>query len=234
MKRQQSGFTLVEIAIVLVIIGLLLGGVLKGSELIAGAKVKNLIADFNGISVMVYGYQDKYRGFPGDQNQSQVDNNFGLTAVAGGPATVGPTATLNNGRLDGTWNTGTPGTAGTTETELFWQHVRLANLASGATVLTDPNYYPTNADGGRIGIESGLDSTTGVSTPFIAGMTGAFYVCSDNVQGRYAKIMDNTIDDGNTATGSVRVVATGAARGATALATTAIVDGSLYIVCRSF
>jgi len=42
MKRNQSGFTLIEIAIVLVIIGLLLGGVLKGQELINSAKVKNL------------------------------------------------------------------------------------------------------------------------------------------------------------------------------------------------
>ena len=43
MKRNQSGFTLIEIAIVLVIIGLLLGGVLKGQELINSAKVKNLV-----------------------------------------------------------------------------------------------------------------------------------------------------------------------------------------------
>ena len=42
MRNKQSGFTLVEIAIVLVIIGLLLGGVLKGQELINSAKVKNL------------------------------------------------------------------------------------------------------------------------------------------------------------------------------------------------
>ena len=42
-RRKQSGFTLVEIAIVLVIIGLLLGGVLKGQELINSAKVKNLL-----------------------------------------------------------------------------------------------------------------------------------------------------------------------------------------------
>ena len=42
MKNKQGGFTLVEIAIVLVIIGLLLGGVLKGQELINSAKVKNM------------------------------------------------------------------------------------------------------------------------------------------------------------------------------------------------
>ena len=61
MKRKQSGFTLIEIAIVLVIIGLLLGGVLKGQELINSAKVKNLATDFKNIPVFIYGYQDKYK-----------------------------------------------------------------------------------------------------------------------------------------------------------------------------
>ena len=56
MKRNQSGFTLIEIAIVLVIIGLLLGGVLKGQELINSAKVKNLATDFRNIPVFIYGY----------------------------------------------------------------------------------------------------------------------------------------------------------------------------------
>ena len=47
MNNRQSGFTLVEIAIVLVIIGLLLGGVLKGQELITQAKIKNVANDLN-------------------------------------------------------------------------------------------------------------------------------------------------------------------------------------------
>ena len=69
MKRSQSGFTLIEIAIVLVIIGLLLGGVLKGQELINGARVKNLAMDFKNIPVLVYGYQDKFKALPGDDVQ---------------------------------------------------------------------------------------------------------------------------------------------------------------------
>src|SRR5271170_940160 len=66
MKRQQSGFTLVEIAIVLVIIGLLLGGILKGQEMITQAKIKNVVSDFNGITAAQYAYQDRYHQLPGD------------------------------------------------------------------------------------------------------------------------------------------------------------------------
>ena len=65
-KSTEAGFTLVEIAIVLVIIGLLLGGILKGQEMITQAKIKNAINDFNGVTVAVTSYQDRYRALPGD------------------------------------------------------------------------------------------------------------------------------------------------------------------------
>src|SRR3954468_5929670 len=64
--KAQAGFTLVEIAIVLVIIGLLLGGILKGQEMITQAKIKNIVNDFNGITAAVNSYQDRYKALPGD------------------------------------------------------------------------------------------------------------------------------------------------------------------------
>ena len=90
MKAKQSGFTLVEIAIVLVIIGLLLGGILKGQEMITQAKIKNVINDFNGITAAVNSYRDRYRAMPGD------DLNAGTrwTAVRCSVATA--TARLGN------------------------------------------------------------------------------------------------------------------------------------------
>jgi prepilin-type N-terminal cleavage/methylation domain-containing protein len=65
-KSNQSGFTLIEIAIVLVIIGLLLGGVLKGQELITSARVRNLISQQDGIKAAFFGFQDRFRAYPGD------------------------------------------------------------------------------------------------------------------------------------------------------------------------
>ena len=228
MKAAQKGFTLVEIAIVLVIIGLLLGGVLKGQELINSAKVKNMINDIRTTSALVYGYQDRFKAFPGDQNKDQLDASFGSgTASPCTPAAAGKCAP-NNGRLDGDWNA----TSVASETFVFWQHVRLANLATGATDTSDANYLPRNADGGQIGVESGVDGN-GAAAPFIKGMRGSFYVCSSGILGRYARQIDTTMDDGNTAGGSVQVVAIGAKRGDDPVTTANIVDGQQYIVCAS-
>ena len=228
MKNNQGGFTLVEIAIVLVIIGLLLGGVLKGQELINSAKEKNMVNDFRTASALVYGYQDRFKSFPGDQTQAQLDAAFGAgVANACTPQAIG-LCTSNNGRVDGDWNA----QAVTSETFVFWQHVRLANLATGSTNIADANYLPRNADGGRLGVESGV-SGAGAATPFIQGMRGAFYVCSDGVLVRYVRQIDTTMDDGNTAGGSVQAVPMGSARGTAPVATANIVDGQQYIVCAS-
>lgn len=75
MKHSQRGFTLVEIAIVLVIIGLLLGGILKGQELITSARVRNLANQIEGIKGAFYSFQDRYRAIPGDFSlaNTQID-----------------------------------------------------------------------------------------------------------------------------------------------------------------
>ena len=77
MKTQnQKGFTLVEIAIVLVIIGLLLGGVLKGQELIKSAKIKTTANQVKQFQSAIYTFQDKYRALPG------ASKNSALTTLA--------------------------------------------------------------------------------------------------------------------------------------------------------
>src|SRR5688572_32426776 len=73
MHNRQAGFTLIEIAIVLVIIGLLLGGVLKGQELITSARVRNLISQQDGIKAAYFGFLDRYRALPGDYNAASTN-----------------------------------------------------------------------------------------------------------------------------------------------------------------
>ena len=123
--NKQSGFTLVEIAIVLVIIGLLLGGVLKGQELINSAKVKSLTGDFRTVSTFVYAYQDRFKNMPGDDPRS-VANVGGALATT---PSANPDDVRGNSRIEGLWNSITT----TDESYLFWEHVRKANLAVGPT-----------------------------------------------------------------------------------------------------
>lgn len=220
--KKQSGFTLVEIAIVLVIIGLLLGGVLKGQELINSAKVKNFANEFKQVPLFIYGYQDKFKALPGDdRNAAHLQG----TATAAG-VVLRTAAGTANGQIDGAYNSNDP----TVESTIFWQHVRLANLATGPTAFTDASAatdVPTNADGGRLGIQSAAP---------ITGMTGSYFVCSDGVLGKFVKQIDQTIDDGGTDTGSVRVAANPAATWTAAVASIAtanIADGTTYMVCMS-
>ncbi len=217
MKKQQAGFTLIELAIVLVIIGLLLGGVLKGQAFIDSAKVKNMATDFKNIQVYIYGYQDKFRALPGDDSK----------VVAHVVGTLATTGTAGNGVIEGQWDSTTAAAATGDESALFWQHVRLANLAAGPTVVTDANYYPTNADGGRIGVQSVSGFTK------ITGMTGAFAICSNAILGKFAKQLDTALDDGETSTGSLRAVLSLTATGA-GVATAAVVDSSSYTACLTF
>ena len=205
MKNNQGGFTLVEIAIVLVIIGLLLGGVLKGQELINSAKVKNFATDFRNIPLFIYGYQDKYRALPGDDKNAQV--HVGATTNGNG-----------DGVIDGNWNA----TSG--ESFNFWQHVRLAGLAAGTTDVGAADYVPKNADGGTIGITSGVNSP-------ISTLKGSYVICSSGILGRFAKQLDITMDDGNTATGSMQVIGSS---GSAAAATSDVTDAATFTVCLAF
>ena len=220
MKQNQSGFTLIEIAIVLVIIGLLLGGVLKGQELINSAKVKNLATDFKNIPIFIYGYQDKFKSLPGDDSAAAA--HLGALATP----TALPAVDIGNGIIGGLWKPALT----TDETALFWQHVRLANLAPGSTTvdLTAGNtYIPKNAVGGDIGI------TSAAAGP-ITGMRGSYIVCSNAIAGKFARQLDTTLDDGVTSTGSVQVIAAGTTTPGAPIPLTTANDDTPYLVCMGF
>ncbi len=93
--QNQKGFTLVEIAIVLVIIGLLLGGVLKGQELIENAKVKSLNSEFDNVTAAYYAYKDRTSSFPDTSNDNAfwfalkqegfISGDLGTSSASPGP-----------------------------------------------------------------------------------------------------------------------------------------------------
>ncbi|MDH5302070.1 MAG: prepilin-type N-terminal cleavage/methylation domain-containing protein [Gammaproteobacteria bacterium] len=84
-KSNQSGFTLIELAVVLVIIGIILGAVLKGQELINSSKVKKVQSDIHSMETMMLNYYDRKGRWPGDCN---LDGNVGFTLPNNSVATA--------------------------------------------------------------------------------------------------------------------------------------------------
>src|SRR5687768_6441347 len=128
MRHRDSGFTLIEIAIVLVIIGLLLGGVLKGQELITGARVRNIIQQQDGVKAAYFGFLDRYRALPGDYAQA-TNTIQGVTAGCG----------TGNGDGDGQIEI-----AGN-EYILVWEHLSRAQFINGSYACAAPAGVPPNA-----------------------------------------------------------------------------------------
>ena len=216
MKSHQKGFTLVEIAIVLVIIGLLLGGVLKGQELITQAKIKNIANDLNGMAAAIYGYQDRYKKFPGDDNGAAA-------------RWLNPVATNGNGdgQIAGEFNSNAA-----TESREFWQHLRLAGFVGGDSSTKD---QPINSAGGIVGVQANTGANGALE---LAGLV----VCSSNLSGKIANAIDAQFDDGVSSRGVVRgytqagsVVADNGTNPTRAAAAANYVDNgvTLYTVCKT-
>jgi prepilin-type N-terminal cleavage/methylation domain-containing protein len=186
MKTKQAGFTLVEIAIVLVIIGLLLGGILKGQEMIIQAKVKNSIQDFSGVSAAYYGYQDRYRAIPGDD--IGADRWTTPTGVVKG----------NGDRvLGGVFNALPTAAAPANESVQWWDHLRRSGFVTGGTGAANPQ----NAFNGILGVQQG-DGAGGAG-----GVLGGFtnlILCSTNLPDKVAIALDVQMDDGIPGAGAVR------------------------------
>jgi len=82
-KDAEKGFTLIELAIVLVIIGIILGAILKGQALIQNARAKRVLNDMKGLEAMIWTFYDRYGYLPGDCNKDgiigvNVNSNWNL------------------------------------------------------------------------------------------------------------------------------------------------------------
>lgn len=190
-SRKQSGFTLVEIAIVLVIIGLLLGGILKGQELITSARVRNIADQNSGVQAAYYGFIDRYRQVPGDWPQENA-----VLAIPG--VEHGGNA---SGRLD---------TFGTdwAEALALWEQLSKSGFIQGSYTggdappdATDTDKAPRNAFNGFLMLYRSsdyFDAAAGTPTSRLNLILGT------GVPVNVLRELDLKVDDGLPATGVLR------------------------------
>jgi prepilin-type N-terminal cleavage/methylation domain-containing protein len=176
-KLGQKGFTLVELAIVLVIIGILLAGILKGQQMIENAKIKNVINQANGLTAAVYAYQDRYGYLPGDDPRATSHSGFSGTRNGNGDGDLGD-------RVGGRW-----------EFYLAPQHLSLAGLVTGSYNGVSQTFQ--HKFGGNVYLVPA--SRWGVTIPGFSHK-----IRFDNLPGKVAEAIDTALDDGIWNRGSVR------------------------------
>jgi prepilin-type N-terminal cleavage/methylation domain-containing protein len=204
-RAREGGFTLVEIAIVLVIIGLLLGGILKGQELITSARVRNLADQGAAVQAAYYGFVDRYHAIPGDMLKSQVCGAIGTVPGWTGCPLNGPGGNGDSNILD------------FAEAAAVWAHLTGARFLQGSytgTATTEPTYIanpneqaPRNPWRGFLLLartNNYLDSVA-APAPRLHLITGA------NVPVNVMRELDVKIDDSSPISGVLRSAPSGGA-----------------------
>jgi prepilin-type N-terminal cleavage/methylation domain-containing protein len=188
MHKIIRGFTLIELAIVLVVIGLLLGGILKGQELIESARARNLISQLDSIKAAYFTFQDKYRAVPGDYPGALAKAN--LSGI--GNDTVG-------GNSDGVVRD----TPQARESLLAWVHLSHANLISGnyradSSLPDAVGEWPRNPYGATLQLHYDTQYSGAAGIPRLSLKTG------NQIPARILAEIDRKIDDGRANSGQFR------------------------------
>lgn len=225
--QAQQGFTLVELAIVMTIIGLLIGGILKGQELMMNARITATIAQVRSYEAAATTFRDSYAALPGDmlnaENRLPGCTAFCDPGAGGGNSIVG----APNWTAAAAWPTQAATGAPAVETILFWMHMLQADLisgvsseaiAAGATTMSWGLTHPAaRINGGFVvgyadGINAPPGGTSSGSNPsgMVLALVNAPTAALDQTRGiqaltpgRAAQI-DRKMDDGRPTAGFVQ------------------------------
>jgi hypothetical protein len=220
LARRQTGFSLFEIAIVLALVALLVGGVLLGSGLVAQSRIKSLAKDFDGLALAVAVYADRYGALPGDDPQAELrwvgkaKNGTGDRRISGAyqaaPPAGDPLTALTVDGANG-------------ESLNFWWHLRLADLVVAPPLAVTQVAQPLNQFYGVVGVE-----WEALGFPALA-------VCAANLPGDVAIGIELQLDDGDPRRGFIRAAkqtTDSQPLAAADLTVTAFSAADKYILCR--
>ena len=207
MKRKtNAGFTLVELSIVLVIIGLIIGGVLTGRQIMKNAQITNTVNSIQAYQAQFQTYVQNYGTMPGDDATS-VTRFPGAGTVNGN----------GDGSLQGQFNS----TSSSAETYQAWLDMRAAGLVKNQT----SGIQPPNPFGGIYGFQNGAFS---IATNVLCLNN----VPGDVAEAIDSRLDDGGSNAGSIqAIVETPVAGTASAAVAGATAATSYVTGSTYTMC---
>lgn len=138
--KTQSGFSLVELSIVLVILGLLTGGILGGQALIRAAELRAVPTEYARYNAALQAFRDKYFAYPGDMGNATRfwgRMNGNADCVTTSSAAVSAAGACDGNADGGVFPAAAAGQA--SEQTQFWRHMALAGLIEGTfTGLAGP------------------------------------------------------------------------------------------------
>lgn len=198
--KQEKGFTLVELSIVLVIIGLIVGGVLAGQALIQNARERAVISELQGYDVITNTFRDRFGALPGDLLAGRANVFFAAGSDGDQDGLLTSAGAADNNSVDG-------------EIGEFWFQISSANLVPETYVADDEDVgqagsAPTNK------LNKGGIHAIGIGTNnyFVTGYTDSDSAVAfvdadfDGMLPAEGYTIDNKLDDGDPILGNTRVV----------------------------
>lgn len=177
-KNAKKGFSLIEVAIAIVVIGLVVGLSLKGKELIHTAKLNSIVDQVNAFRMAAQMFTDKYSAIPGDFNNakemidSSLENGAGISSITS-----------------------------VSDAKRFWKHL----VASGLLSVELINGFPVSKIGGYFSVSTNVGGYEGTWVILSKG-TSNNTSFSGIISQEDAYIIDKKYDNGVPSSGEIRTL----------------------------